>query len=96
MDTLTKIRLAMAKAIEDGSIYKELFDQIFPKDPIKHIYGLYVKSGWRKKPTYKLREYKYDNKISEALDYLWNFNNQASKTKIKSKTEKELPNNYKI
>ena len=76
--------------------YKELFDQIFPKDPIKHIYGLYVKSGWRKKPTYKLREYKYDNKISEALDYLWNFNNQASKTKIKSKTEQVLPNTYKI
>jgi hypothetical protein len=76
--------------------YKELFEKLFPKDPIKHIYCLYVKSGWRKKPTYKLKEYKYDSKISGALKYLWDFNNQASKTKIKSKVEIELPNQYKI
>jgi hypothetical protein len=76
--------------------YKELFDKIFPEDPIQHIYGLYVKSGWRKKPTYKLKEYDYDPKISSALKYLWDFNNKTNKTKISSKLEVELPNHYKI
>ena len=76
--------------------YKEIFDMIFPKDPIKHIYCLYVKSGWRKKPTYKLKEYGYDPTISGALNYLWEFNNKANKTKIVSKVEKELPNQYKL
>ena len=78
------------------SCYKELFDRIFPEDTIDHIYCLYVKSGWRKKPTFKLREYKYDSTISGALNYLWMFNNRANKTKIISKTENQLPNKYAI
>ena len=75
--------------------YKELFEKIF-KEEIKHIYCLYVKSGWRKKPTFKLREYKYDPTISGVLHYLWTFNNKSNKTKIVSKVEKQLPNQYQL
>ena len=49
-----------------------------------------------KKPTYKLKEYDYNSIISSALSILWEFNNKANKTKIISKTEKQLPNQYKI
>ena len=78
------------------SCYKEIFDKIFPQDIIKNIYCLYVKSTWRKKPTFKLRKYDYDPSISRALNYLWNFNLRANKTNIISKTEKELPNEFKL
>jgi len=76
--------------------YKELFDKIFPNDRIEHIYCLYVKSGWRKKPNFKLREYKYDPLISDALTYMWMFNNKANKTKIISKTEKDYPSQFQL
>ena len=76
------------------SCYKELHDQIFPKNTIKNIYCLHVKSTWRKKPTFKLRKYDYDPTISGALNYLWCFNLRANKTQIASKYERELPNEY--
>ena len=76
--------------------YKEIFNKLFPLDPIKEIYCLYVKSGWIKKPTYKLRKYKYDSKISKSLLYLWNFNNESNKTKINVKNERVFQNEYKI
>ena len=78
------------------SCYIYLFNEIFPDHQIKEIYCLYVKSGWRKKPTFKLREYKYDSLIFKALTYLFNFNIKATKTKVASKVEKVLPNSYKI
>ena len=78
------------------SCYMYLFNTLFPKYQVKEIYCLYVKSGWRKKPTFKLREYKYDSLIYKALTYLFNFNLAANKTKVASKVGKVLPNTYKI
>jgi hypothetical protein len=76
--------------------YKEIFDSLFPDHKIEKLYCLYVKSGWRKKPNYKLREYKYDSAISKALTYLWNFNNTCNKTQVRELKEKDLPNKFKI
>ena len=67
------------------SCYMYLFNTLFPKYQVKEIYCLYVKSGWRKKPTFKLREYKYDSLVYKALTYLFNFNIAANKTKVASK-----------
>tara|TARA_Y100000310_G_C20658772_1_gene803488 strand:+ start:618 stop:1409 length:792 start_codon:yes stop_codon:yes gene_type:complete len=76
--------------------YMEIFNILFPEDQIKDIYCLYVKSNWIKKPTYKLKKYEYDAKISSSLMYLWNFNNKCNRTKITERKEKILQNKYKI
>tara|TARA_R100000458_G_scaffold14416_1_gene12220 strand:- start:235 stop:1068 length:834 start_codon:yes stop_codon:yes gene_type:complete len=56
------------------TFYKRLFEKIY-KQKIKRIGALYVGNTWMKKPTYKLKEFKYNPKLAKnVLElYAWKY-----------------------
>lgn len=56
------------------TFYKRLFEKIY-RQKIKRIGALYVGNTWIKKPTYKLKEFKYNPKLAKnVLElYAWKF-----------------------
>ena len=56
------------------TFYKRLFEKIYKKK-IKKIGALYIGNTWKKKPTYKLKEFKYNPKLAkDVLElYAWKY-----------------------
>ena len=56
------------------TFYKRLFEKIYNKK-IKKIGALYIGNTWKKKPTYKLKEFKYNPKLAkDVLElYAWKY-----------------------
>ena len=55
-------------------MYKELWNTIFPDNPILDMYGLYIKGKWMKEPSYGFRKFK-DSNIHHKVYDLWCFLN---------------------
>tara|TARA_R100001443_G_C3363400_1_gene179543 strand:- start:5182 stop:5919 length:738 start_codon:yes stop_codon:yes gene_type:complete len=55
-------------------MYKELWNTIFPDNPILDMYGLYTKGKWIKEPSYGFRKFK-DSDMHHSVYKLWCFLN---------------------
>ena len=55
-------------------MYKELWNTIFPDNPILDMYGLYTKGKWIKEPSYGFRKFK-DSDMHHNVYELWCFLN---------------------
>ena len=76
--------------------YRMLWNALFPSHPIDAIYGLYLKDGWRKKPTFTFKKYKIDEELVWSTYNLWKWFNANVKGVTEPKFARQFPNTYKL
>ena len=76
--------------------YKMVWDKIFPDFPIDELYCLYLKDGWRLKPGYSFKKWKYVPTIVNSANRIWNWFHGKNGKKPIPKQRKEYPNVFKI
>ena len=76
--------------------YKMLWDKIFKDFPVDEIYGLYLKDGWIKKPTFTFRKFPISKELHNYVYRLWKWANQDSKGNLVPKLPRELPDEFSI
>ena len=81
--------------------YKLLWDSLFPEYPIDYMACLYIGDGWRKKPTYKLKKYKFEPDMWLSVYDMWQWlhadargNYPTPKFRKKHKTTFEIKPEY--
>ena len=53
--------------------YAMLWNKVFPDYPVSNIYGLYLKSGWKKEPNYTFKKLKLEPELVLNACNLWSW-----------------------
>ena len=77
------------------TFYKRLYEKIYGKK-IKRIGALYVGNTWIKKPTYKLKEFKYNPKLAKNVLELYAWKYGKSGKMPKPYFSKEYPTVFSL
>ena len=59
--------------------YAMLWNACFPNYPVDSLYGLYLKSGWRKEANYGLKELKFEPEVVHKVCDLWTWSNTSAR-----------------
>ena len=73
-----------------------IWDKIFKDWPIDSIYGLYLKDGWIKKPTFGFKKFPISKDLPNYVYRLWKWANQNSKGELAPTLPREFPNEFKL
>ena len=77
--------------------YRLLWDSLFPDHQINEMACLYISDGWIKKPTYKLKKYKYEPSMWLSVLDMWSWINTDGKGRpIKPRFKKDYPTEFEI
>ena len=63
------------------SCYAYIWNLLFKSHPLDKVGCLYLKSTWRKEPTYTLKEYKIDYDLVKNTYELWKWYNTGARDK---------------
>ena len=76
--------------------YKMIWDKLFKDFPIDAIYGLYLKDGWVKKPTFGFKKFPISKDLPNYVYRLWKWANQNSKGELTPALPREFPDEFTI